>query len=274
MDYEICRVFERSTVEDYVSLFRAAYGQQNKLTGSYLSWLYLKNPHGRVVGFDAYLNGELAAHYATVPRLYRLDGEDVPAVLSVNTATHPDHQRRRLFSQLAEATYSWAAKEGYKFVLGVANAQSIHGFVSKLGFVHLGQVGLALGRVPMPPPPDHAHLTLSASWLEWRMSNPASTYFITEAGQDRATVNTRRGRAVFSLGSVCRSILPDNLEVASKRRFRGIATLAPIFPKRGIGPFLPQKLMPSPWHVIFRPLASDMRLTPRVHLDGLAMDTF
>ena len=274
MEYEIVRVFERASIEDYVSLFRAAYGQQEKLTAAYLAWLYVKNPHGSVVGFDAYLNGELAAHYATIPRLYRFHGDHIPGVLSVNTATHPGHQRRGLFGRLAEATYACAAEEGYRFVLGVANAQSIHGFLSKLGFAHLGQVALALGRRPSPPAPSEGQLVTSAKWMAWRLANPGATYFFTEAGQDKAIINTRRGPGVFSLGCVSRSSLPEYLGIPSWRRFRGLAPLTPVFPKRGLGPFLPEKMMPSPWHVIWRPLGPGVPSMSRVHIDGLAMDTF
>lgn len=274
LEYEFVKILDRASIEDYVALFEISYGRNDKLTASYLHWLYEKNPHGRAVGIDAYLDGELAAHYVTIPRVYRVGSENVPGVLSVNTATHPRHQRRGLFVRLAAATYEYASSEGYQYVVGVANAQSIHGFLNKLEFEHLGQIGLALWRQPSSILPGYAHLDQGEDWVRWRLGNPSAEYFLTPAGQDEAIINTRRGRTVFSLGRMKRTMLPDDLSATPWHRSRGLATLTPLYPKEGNGPFLPGNLMPSPWHIILRRLGSGLDVMNKVHFDGLSMDTF
>lgn len=273
-EYEFVNVLDRANIKDYVSLFEKSYGYNNKLTAAYLRWLYEENPHGRAVGFDAYLDGELAAHYVTIPRFYQVGGENVPGVLSVNTATHPNHQRRGLFTRLAAATYDRAASEGYQYIIGVANAQSIHGFLNKLEFEHLGQIGLAFWRQPPPVAPSYAHLDKGIDWMRWRLANPSVEYFLTPAGQDEAVINTHRGRAVFSLGRMNRSVLSNDFFSTPWRRNRGLATFTPVYPKEGKGPFLPERLMPSPWHIILRRLGSGLDAMSRLHFDGLSMDTF
>lgn len=273
-NYEFVKVLSRATIEDYLDLFRKSYGTNQKLTAEYLRWLYEDNPHGRAVGFDAFLDGGLAAHYVTIPRVYRVDGENVLGVLSVNTATHPNHQRRGLFMRLAVATYERAADEGYQYIIGVANAQSIHGFINKLGFEHLGQIGLALWREPRSVAPGYAHLDQGEDWVRWRLANPSAEYFLTHAGQDDAIINTRRGRTVFSLGRTKRAMLPEDISATPWCRSRGLATLTPVYPKDGKGPYLPGGLMPSPWHVILRRLGSGLDEMTKVHFDGLSMDTF
>ncbi|MGP3699597.1 GNAT family N-acetyltransferase [Rhodobacter sp. NSM] len=272
--YEFVNALERAKIEDYLALFELTYGHNRKLTAPYLHWLYESNPHGRAVGFDAYLDGELAAHYVTIPRIYRVDGENVQGVLSVNTATHPNHQRRGLFTRLAAATYERAANEGYKYIVGVANAQSIHGFLNKLEFEHLGQIGLALWRQPSPVVPGYAHLDQGEGWVRWRLSNPSAEYFLTPYGQDEAIVNTRRGRTVFSLGRTKRTDLPNDIPATPWRRNRGLAPLTPVYPKEGKGPLLPATLMPSPWHVILRRLEPGLDAMAKIQFDGLSMDTF
>ena len=90
-DYTLHPALERASIEDYISLFDLAFPGNDKLGKAYIDWLYLQNPDGPVVGVDAYLGGELAAHYATIPRRYCVGGTHHKALLSVNTATHPAH---------------------------------------------------------------------------------------------------------------------------------------------------------------------------------------
>lgn len=273
-DYVFVNILDRAKIEDYLALFEISYGKNDKLSASYLHWLYEKNPHGRAVGFDAFLDGELAAHYVTIPRVYRVGGEIIRGVLSVNTATHPNHQRRGLFTRLAAATYEHAASEGYQYVVGIANDQSIHGFLNKLEFEHLGQIGLALWRQPSAVAPGYAHLDQDEGWVRWRLANPSTEYFLSPAGQDEAIINTPRNRIVFSLGRTKRTMLTDDLSAPPWRRNRGLATLTPVYPKENGGAFLPRSLMPSPWHVILRRLGSGLDAMTKLHFDGLSMDTF
>lgn len=273
-EYEFVNVLGRATIEDYLALFRQSYGANQKLTAEYLRWLYEDNPHGRAIGLDAYLDGELAAHYVTIPRKYQVSGVTIPGVLSVNTATHPNHQRRGLFSRLAATTYERAAEEGFQFVVGVANAQSIHGFLTKLGFEHMGKIGLALWRKPPIIPPEHAYLKIDRTWLHWRLANPSAEYFMTGVGSDEVVVKTLRNKITFSLGRVQRALLPEDIVAARYQGCASFATLTPVFPKKGNGPFMPERFMPSPWHVILRRLGTGLDGMDKIHFNGLSMDTF
>lgn len=272
-DYELVRVLERADINDYLQLFEKAYGYNDKLTANYLQWLYVANPHGRAVGFDAFCDGELAAHYVTVPRAYRIGSTRLPGLLSVNTATHPDHQRRGLFTRLAAATYELATNEGYQYIVGVANAQSVHGFLSKLAFEHLGQIGLAVWREPPPVPFGYAHLDKDKDWLRWRLANPSAKYFLTKSGKDEVIINIRKGSAVFSIGRISHDCISEESGL-EWRRYRGPAILTPVYPREGIGPLLPARFMPSPWHVILRRLGASADGLVKIHFDGLSMDTF
>lgn len=272
-EYTLHNALERASIEDYVELFNKAYGANEKLTKAYLKWLYQANPDGQAVGVDAFLGDELAAHYITVPRSYVANGEEVKGLLSLNTATHPNHQRRGLFKRLANATYERGSELGFGFVIGVANAQSVHGFVNGLGFETLGQVRLALFQRPRPHQESSAHLATNSDWLRWRLSNPSAEYFTTKGGSGRLIVHARRGPISFAIGNVSSHIMKGaNLQLPH-RAFAGLPSLTPIFPKPS-GLLVPLKLQPSPWHVILRPLKAPIDSMRQVEIDGLAMDTF
>ena len=274
VDYEILPVGVRASYEEYVRLFTRCYGKNEKLTAQYLQWLYEGNPHGNAVGMDAWHGDELAAHYVTIPRRYHVSGALVEVLLSVNTATDPRHQRRGLFKKLASATYEYGADLGYSYVIGVANAQSIHAFVTSLGFETLGQIRLMVGGQAPRLDTDKPRLAIDSEWLRWRLNNPSAKYFTTPSSGGQVLINTRRGRSTFGLGRVQGSTLKD-VSGLEARRWRGLFPLTPIFPRDGINWVIPTKIMPSPWHVILRALAASSAMPMReVQIDGLSMDTF
>jgi len=121
----------------------------------------------------------LAAHYVTMPIFMMINGKKTKGLLSLNTATHPDHRGKRLFTILAERTYSYAAENGYKFVIGVANANSTHGFLKHLNFKLIGPLDFKVGvGKNIYPSNDY---TFTRYWdkdlMEWRLKNPSMDYY-------------------------------------------------------------------------------------------------
>ena len=273
-DYDFAPSLERATPSDYHSLFRASFDENPKLTPEYIDWLYCKNPTGSVVGTDAFFDGKLVAHYATIPRTYRRDERQFRAVLSVNTATHPEHQKRGLFKALATETYAAATRAGYDFVVGVANAQSTHGFLKNLNFRLLGNVRLAALARPVPPPPESLSIALDAEWLRWRLSNPTARYFAARSGPN-PVIKTMARSIPFAIGAVPAGLITD-LDLAPIRPFTALMpSLTPMFPHAG-SLLLPYRMQPSPWNLICLPLgaAIDDRDLDHLAVNGLAMDTY
>lgn len=127
---------------EHVSLFARCFPKTSKLNADYLAWLYVQNPAGPVIAFDAYDSARLVAHYAVVPVVVEMDGQACRACWSLNTATDPAYQGRGLFVKLAEQTYEAAKAESCIGVIGVANQNSTHGFLKRLGFTLHGQLDL------------------------------------------------------------------------------------------------------------------------------------
>lgn len=278
-EYTLAPALQRATLDDYVRLCGASFEADAKITKPYLQWQYIDNPHGQVIGFDAFMGGQLAAHYAIIPRRYTLDSQPFLGALSVNTATHPQHQGKKLFTRLAEASYDAAAAKGVQFVVGAANANSVGGFTRRLGFDCLGQARLFVGFRAPRHPASALGLDVDADWLAWRLANPSRQY---EALEHRdatwCTLRTRVKGVPFNIGRVRAEALRRGCHAAVIGHGNALLpALTPLFdltPTRGVR--LPLRLQPSPWHVIWRSLSAsvDKSFATHFRLDGLGMDTF
>ena len=180
-DYRIEQVkVDKAALNETLQLMQLAFvGHAEKFSFDYMKWQYAENPVGTIVGFNAYMGGVLAAHYVTMPIYMNIDGKKTLGVLSLNTATHPDHRGKRLFTILAERTYQYAAENGYKFVIGVANANSTHGFIKHLGFKLIGPLTFKVGvGTNLYPQKEY---TFTRYWdkeiMDWRLKNPSMKYF-------------------------------------------------------------------------------------------------
>jgi GNAT superfamily N-acetyltransferase len=277
INYKIIPSLERANLFDYAKLFSEAFVGEGKLTAEYLNWLYFSNPHGGVIGFDAFLEGDLVAHYAVIPRVYYVANQRFFAALSLNTATHPSHQGKGLFIKLAEATYNAAALRGVQFVIGVANGKSIGGFTRRLGFSQLGQIRLYPGFKAPLASNDSLSLSIDHTWLKWRLANPSRKYQYIRHSDATCTLLTRLKGIPFLIGRVENASVVESSVPAVIGAACVIPGLAPVFDVNISSIFrLPLKAQPSPWHVIWRTLDSnvDHSLSEQLRIDGLAMDTF
>ncbi|MFZ1687776.1 MAG: GNAT family N-acetyltransferase, partial [Flavobacteriales bacterium] len=138
-----------ASIAAMTALLRQVFPNAAHFTEEVVRWQYRENPDGEAVGFNAWNGTELAAHYVTIPLLARVNDKEERGLLSLNTATHPSHQGKGLFTKLANATYEAAATQGFGFVIGVANANSTHGFTKKLGFQLVSPLCAMIGCGPL-----------------------------------------------------------------------------------------------------------------------------
>jgi GNAT superfamily N-acetyltransferase len=243
----------------------------------YLDWLYRQNPLGKVVGFNAYHDGRLAAHYVAIPTRASLFGREERGLLSLNTRTDEAHQGQGLFTRLAKRTYERAQAEGFGFVIGAANENSVQGFTKKLGFQHVGQLETRLLLAPRPL--QWSGLDYESAWtpdtLSWRLSNPGNRYWSARQ-QDRRLILGSSRRFTALLDHVPEGAASDIQPVGSslgpamwvglngERCWRGLVNMsAPAWMKR------------IPLHFIFRDLQGERRLDPaRVRFSSLDFDAY
>lgn len=180
-DYRIEQVkVDEASLKESQALLQLVFSEHaDKFSYDYLKWQYADNPAGPIVGFNAYMGEVLAAHYVTMPIYMNINGQKTKGVLSLNTATHPEHQGKRLFTTLADRTYQYAAENGYKFVIGVANANSTHGFLKHLKFKLIGPLTFNVGVGQNLY--DRTDYTYTRYWdkemIDWRLKNPSMEYF-------------------------------------------------------------------------------------------------
>lgn len=265
--------YDSTTLALYVDLFGNAFPKSAGFSVTYLSWLYQQNPEGLAIGFDAWEGDDLVAHYACIPCRVELEGIPTRAMLSLNTATHPAHQGKGLFTQLAHLTYEAAAAQGIQSVYGIANANSTPGFVRKLGFdlVRPLQAKVGWGGLGIDWPRLKAGVRFQRLWsltsLDWRMANP----------KNRVQGLAKDGRACF-FARAKGAWLPAYAEMDSELCLVESAALTfhPLAPRLYLGLVpddtakfsgfmdIPQRLRPSPLNFIYRSLAgAPKRIDPQ-----------
>lgn len=183
MEYSIKQVcVDDRSLREIRELLSVVFPKTDKFTFDYLRWQYKDNPLGEIVGFNAYRGDELAAHYVAMPVEMCLFGVRRKGLLSLNTATHPEHQGKRLFSNLAERTYSLAREHGYEYVIGVANGNSTHGFLKNLGFYLVSplMIKFGFGMNLFPDSLPRCYRIWDSKTLEWRLRNPATKYYFNQ----------------------------------------------------------------------------------------------
>ncbi|MEL7530783.1 MAG: GNAT family N-acetyltransferase [Bacteroidota bacterium] len=250
--YQFAQIRTDTASLNALSLFLAkVFEQPDLFTYDYLHWQYAANPDGKVLGFTASQNAQLAAQYALQPFRAQIDGREVACLLSLNTATDLAHRGQGLFTQLAERSYALARALGYELIVGVANANSMPGFVNKLGFESLGPLEVRLGVGPLKskkqPQPPHYHRLWDSASLAWRLQKPNNQYH-WHAHQLRTP--TAYPQISACLGHFAAPLPKQNPSSASLLQLYLGLDASIDFGWRYLK--IPQKLRPSPLHFIYK----------------------
>jgi GNAT superfamily N-acetyltransferase len=255
-------------IADASQLLNSVFPWAKWLTPGYLHWEYNLNPLGPEVGFNAYLDGELAGHYVVQPIEANLFGTITKGLLSMNTATHPNHQRKNLFTTLAQKTYDTAREKEYEFVIGVANANSTPGFVGRLGFQLVRPLDAKIGIGPVIRQSHHEDLEFQRTWsdevLQWRIANPAQQYrvrrnrysFVIEGPTGKLGIRAILGEFPIDMDHQFQN-------VAGPRRYNPLTLWIGIDDSikwsRSMYFDIPRRLRPSPLNLIFKDLTGNNR---------------
>lgn len=258
MDYIFKRTeTSKAHIESYAKLLSEVFPHSHKFSFDYLDWQYRLNPHGEVVGYDAYLGDELAAHYVTIPVLYEIHGKAIKGLLSLNTASHPKHQGKGLFTKLAKKTYDAGREASYEFVIGVANQNSSYGFLNKLDFTLIAplDVKLGLGKIKQLEKPGAVKSLWDKNSLLWRLENPEAKY-LNKGNEVVCRANS------FGIDAQLFSF-PNQSEKSfdkSHALFRMWVGISAQNNTSGLFINLPDKLKPSPLNLIFKVLNEQLEI--------------
>jgi hypothetical protein len=185
MSYEFVPIkTDGKTLQEITSLLKIVFPKSKKFNSEFIEWQYKNNPDGEVIGYNAYKSGKLVAHYALMPIRATVYDKKEKGLLSLNTATHPEHQGNGLFIKLAKLSYELAKNNDYSFVLGVANAKSSYGFIYKLNFQKVGELvtKIGYGSLKNIEKFNNKNIYFTRDWsaksISWRLMNPLMNYKI------------------------------------------------------------------------------------------------
>lgn len=154
--------YQEEHAEQVAELLNA--GLARKLVGdrdaAYWKWKHENCPFGPSIILLAEIDGRLAGVRAFMRWKFDLDGKTLEVAKPVDSVTHPDFQRRGIFSQLTLKACDLAADQGISFLFNTPNEKSRPGYL-KLGWSMKGQLPIHF-KVQRP---FHAASCL----LKWKM---------------------------------------------------------------------------------------------------------
>ena len=258
---------DKNILKKYVEFFSCCFPNQKKNTIEYLDWLYLKNPNGKVIGYDAWYEDKLVAHYAAIPCETFLGNDSEKTLLSLNTSTHPDHQRKGLFLDLANKTYRKGELRGFKNVIGVANQKATPGRLKYLNFKLLGPLSVEIGLSTLNLKTSHLIdcMPFRVNWnkksLAWRLNCPQRKVFLRNCGiRQVGTSNRMLGVFIPYFESPFIPLVkkPNSFHYVNSI---GIKVFIGLLPKKTQGTNLylkvPEMFKPAPLNLVFKRLVND-----------------
>ncbi len=253
---------DRQSIYEITNLLKITFPKAKKYTEAFVKWQYAENPVGSMVGYNAFLDGELAAHYALMPIKSMVNGKEEKGLLSLNTATHPNHRGKKLFPTLAAKSYQDASDKGFGFIVGVANAQSTPGFLKKLDFQLVGMLHAKLGMGKIVHKKKSAPVDYQRVWdhdsIQWRLANPELAYKVKN---NRVLTPTETFGIQGVLKDFDASYTLSNTQ--NSLGFRPIKLWMGIDDeidwKKSFYFDIPMKLRPSPLNLIFKDLTKNHR---------------
>lgn len=107
----------------------------------YWLWKHIQNPFGPSKVLLAESNGQLIGVRAMMQWKWQLGDQYFSTLRAVDTATHPEFQRKGIFSILTQKIIDHSQGNGTDFIFNTPNTKSFPGYL-KLGWVSLGNVSV------------------------------------------------------------------------------------------------------------------------------------
>lgn len=131
-------------VDEVLGVLRSALGETPllKRTRELWAWKHQINPFGESLVLVAESEGRLAGVRAMMRwDLMTRDGARLRCLRPVDTATHPDFERRGIFRNLTESMIEKATADGFDLIFNTPNQESGPGYL-KMGWGEVGPIGV------------------------------------------------------------------------------------------------------------------------------------
>jgi hypothetical protein len=248
-----------SELEAASQLLRGVFRHAPYLTPRYLKWQYVDNPDGRAVGCNAWIDGRIVGHCASLPMRAMVEGREKRGVLFLNTAAEQGRWGRKITQGNSDRLFEEAARQGYSFCIAVGNAYSTKPLLTRFAMMGPLDARIGLGRPrrrQVSSDPSFAR-SWSEEALRWRLANPERPYSVrTSDGALSVTAPTGWPGV--------RAILHDGPNIW-RLADRGPAVRAPLGLWLGLDPAvdwepslyldIPGRLRPSPLNLVYKDLS-------------------
>ncbi len=137
----IVREATEADIPEIVSLLKLSLGEAlMQKSEAYWRWKHVENPFGRSPVLVAALeSGAIIGVRAFMRWDWEMDGKVVKAVRAVDTATHPSHQGKGIFTKLTRQLLETCKDNGVDIVFNTPNQKSMPGYI-KMGWKKAGNV--------------------------------------------------------------------------------------------------------------------------------------
>jgi GNAT superfamily N-acetyltransferase len=270
----VVRPYVPEDLPEILELMRLSLGETDILqrTPELFRWKHESNPFGPSIVFLATVDGRIVGLRTFMRwRLVREEGSVIECCRPVDTATHPDFQRRGIFSTLTTAAVEHARESGIHLIFNTPNERSRPGYL-KLGWREVGGVPvlarvrpirwLTRGEGPPrtsgtvdprelePRPRRGLHTPQSEQYLRWRFCEHPTVAYRAVAGRRGATV-VRPDRRWGRLGVAVSDVFGPEPASAMRDAWRRMpgAYMVASFPRhtRERGAARRSGLLPVPW---------------------------
>lgn len=133
-----------SDIPKIVNLLKMALGEKLlPKTEAFWTWKHLENPYGESLLLVAELNEEIIGVRAFLRWEWTSKNKIWKAIRAVDTAVHPVHQGKGIFTKLTKTLLLQATDENYDFVFNTPNQKSLPGYL-KMGWRKLGYAAVQI----------------------------------------------------------------------------------------------------------------------------------
>jgi len=134
-----------ATAEDLPQMLALAKQSLGELSGmrteAYWRWKHEQNPFGKSPVLLAFEGELLIGLRAFMPWRFRYEGKTMQAYRAVDTATHPEHQGKGIFSKLTMAMIDQVKQGEPAIIFNTPNGKSMPGYL-KMGWKVVGKTRL------------------------------------------------------------------------------------------------------------------------------------
>ncbi len=138
------RESEPGDIPQIIEVLKASLGEtSSKKTEEVWRYKHVENPFGKSLVLVAVENDSIIGVRAFMRWQWQLGNQVFSAFRAVDTATHPEHQRKGVFKKLTLNAIAIAKEQGDDFIFNTPNSQSLQGYL-KMGWAEVDKLKIRI----------------------------------------------------------------------------------------------------------------------------------